>query len=69
MTEQSLRKRLLELEKAIEQSMANLNMLIGGKQEVLYWLGQFQKPDKPMELNELKQMLGADSIELVDKAG
>ena len=66
MDKESLQKRLAEIEKAIEQSMANLNMLMGGKQEILYWLGQVSSG---ISLGELKEMTRADSIELVDKVG
>lgn len=33
-----LLKRLEEIEKAIAQAMANINMMEGGKQEILYWI-------------------------------
>ena len=67
MNRESLQKRLGEIEKAIEQSMANLNMLIGGKEECLYWLKQIESfHSNGMPLHELKEILGADSVEVVD---
>ena len=38
MTKEKIEKRLQEIEKAMQQSMANHNMLEGGRQECLYWL-------------------------------
>ncbi len=43
MTKEQIELRLKEIEKAIEQSMANLNMLVGGKQECFYWLDILSK--------------------------
>lgn len=39
-----LKKRVELVDKNIEQLMANLNMLNGGKQELLYWITQLEKP-------------------------
>lgn len=38
MDKESLEKRLQEIEKAMEQTLANYNLLQGGKQECIYWL-------------------------------
>lgn len=53
MTKESVNKRLLEIESAItntnkqiQQLMANLNMLEGGKQEALYWLNLLETDEK-----------------------
>jgi len=43
MNRQLLENRLREIEKIIAQAIANLNMLDGGKQEILYWLKQLDE--------------------------
>lgn len=71
MKREIIEKRLKELEKAIEQSIANLNMLMGGKEECMYWLKQLDAPapePEGMPLHEVKELLGADSVS-VEKAG
>lgn len=52
MTKEIIQQRLKELETAIEkqnqiinQDMANLNMLEGGKQECLFWLKKLESTD------------------------
>ena len=47
MDKDTLNMRLQEIEKAIEQAMANINMLLGGKQELKYWLSKL-----PVDNNE-----------------
>lgn len=50
MTKEAIEARLVELEKAINQTLANYNVLMGGKQECEYWLRilgeQDRKPDE-----------------------
>lgn len=43
MGKENLEKRLKEIENALEQSLANYNMLLGGKQECLFWLQELEK--------------------------
>jgi hypothetical protein len=77
MNKEILEKRLAEIEKAIakehavaNQAMANINMLDGGKHECLYWLKQLEQANTPaLTIDELKKMTGANSVELVEKAG
>lgn len=72
MNKELLEKRISEIEKAIQQGMANVNMLMGGKEECLYWLSQLNASpslDPGMELHELKKALHADSIEIIKNAG
>lgn len=46
MNKEMIEKRLQEINKHIEQSLANLNMLMGGKEECLHWLKQLDEIDK-----------------------
>jgi len=46
MDKESIEKRLQEIEKHIQQIMANFNMLEGGKQECLYWLDKLKESEK-----------------------
>lgn len=70
-----INKRKLQVETAIkktneqiQQLMSNLNMLEGGRQECIFWLNEINKsPANEMKLEELKEYLGADSIEVIDK--
>lgn len=67
MNKEIIEKRLAEIQKAIDQHMANLNMMMGGKEECLYWLKQLdEKSSNGMSIHELKEVLGADSVDLVD---
>jgi len=43
LTKNELEERLKVIEQHIAQTNANLNMLLGGKEEILYWLAQLQK--------------------------
>lgn len=43
MTKELLERRLQELDKALQQALANFNMIEGGKQECLYWLEKIEK--------------------------
>ena len=63
MNKEQLQKRLEEIQKHIDQALANLNMLMGGKEECLHWLKQL---DTNIGLDDLKKIIGADSIELID---
>lgn len=38
MTKELIEKRLADLQKALEQSFANTNMLLGGIEECKHWL-------------------------------
>lgn len=38
-----LEKRLAVIEQALAQQSANYNVLLGGKQEVQYWLAELEK--------------------------
>lgn len=40
-----LEERLKEIEQAMEQNMANFNVLQGGKNEVLFWLSKFNQEE------------------------
>jgi hypothetical protein len=40
---ETLEKRLREIEQVMQQTLANFNMLEGGKAEILYWLGELKK--------------------------
>lgn len=69
MDKESFIKRHNELENGIlkqnamiQQALADLNVLIGAKSEIERLLSAY---DKPIELNDLKDMLGAKSIEVV----
>lgn len=44
MNKEELKKRLELIEAQIKQTMANYNMLAGGKEEILYWLAELEKP-------------------------
>lgn len=72
MTKELLQERLKEIEKAIEnqnaivqQHMANLNMLNGGLQEILYWLKRLDE-EPALTLEQFKSALGADSVEVIE---
>lgn len=55
MKKENLEKRLKEIETAIAQSLVNLNMLEGGKQECLFWLKQAALAEMPeKDFNEIK---------------
>lgn len=45
MTIELLQKRLQEIEKLMQQTAANFNMLEGGKAETLYWLNRLKAND------------------------
>lgn len=80
MDKSNLQARLTEIEKSIEeknrsiqQGMADLNVLIGCKSECLHWINQcdskkvenFNVINKdPISLEDLKNILGADKVEL-----
>jgi hypothetical protein len=49
MTKEHLQERLKEIEQAINQLVANLNMLEGRKQEIIFTL---EKMDKPAVIDE-----------------
>lgn len=52
MTEEILKDRLKVIEDQIQQMMANLNMLLGGKEEVLFWLDRIRKQGESSERKE-----------------
>ncbi len=43
MTKKELENRLEEIEKAMQQCVANFNMLEGAKNECLYWQKKFEE--------------------------
>jgi hypothetical protein len=43
MTKDDLLKRIAEIEKAINQNLANHNVLLGGLQECKFWLAELEK--------------------------
>ena len=45
MNKEQLQHQLAELEKALQQSAANYNMIIGRIEECKYWLGEIEKKD------------------------
>ncbi len=45
MKKEDLEDRLKKVEAEIEQTLANFNMLMGGKQEILFWLKQIEPQD------------------------
>lgn len=47
MNKETINIRLKEIEKSIEQTIANYNVLLGGKQECLYWLDEIDKSKSP----------------------
>lgn len=47
MKREDLETRLKNIEKNMEQLLANFNMLSGGKQEILYWLSEIDKANEP----------------------
>ncbi len=47
MNKEELEKRLTEIDKHLDQAMANYNVLLGGKQELQYWLSQIKQEDEP----------------------
>jgi len=79
MMKEEFQKRLSEIDKAIEeknkalqQTNADLNLLLGCRAESLFWLNKITNPvdfvpvnDKALSKEELKQMLGADEITLM----
>jgi hypothetical protein len=66
MDKEAIEKRLAEINKHIEQSMANINMLMGGREECTYWLKLLNGHSNPsMSEEELKKVLGADSLEVI----
>lgn len=67
MTKEKYLERLAEIDRAIAQTMANLNMLEGGKQEILYWIKELETPD--LTIKDIEKMVGADegSIQLIDQ--
>jgi hypothetical protein len=46
MTKKDLEDRLKIIEQHIIQVTANLNMLLGGKEETLYWLSNIKENEK-----------------------
>ena len=56
MTEQSLKKRLLELDAQRKQMEANLNAIAGAMQECQYWLNAIPTANSPVE-EEIKNEL------------
>jgi hypothetical protein len=76
MRKEDIQKRLEEIDKAIEkenaiinQHIANVNMLNGGKQEALYWLNKLNHPEDAMNIEQFKELTGAESVELVNAIG
>lgn len=45
MNKELLEKRLAEIDRHIDQALANYNVLLGGKQEVQYWLAELAKQE------------------------
>ena len=45
MNKQQILKRISELENALNQNLANHNVLLGGLQEAKYWLSEFEKSE------------------------
>jgi len=43
MTPEDLNKRLAEIEAALQQAQANFNVMLGGKNEVLYWINKLNE--------------------------
>lgn len=67
-----IQARLVQIDKAIESKsneinlhVSHLNMLKGAHAECLFLLNEIEKP--AINLDELKEKLGADSIEVVEK--
>ena len=56
-----LTSKLQKLQEEIEQTKANLLATNGAIQENLNWLKEF-----PIEVNDLKEMLGAESLEIIE---
>jgi hypothetical protein len=63
MTQKEIQDRILEIDKEMQQLLANYNALTGMKQDCLYWLDKLNSKGMPLET--LKNVLGADSIEVV----
>lgn len=49
MDKEKINARLAELEKARQQTLANLNAIIGAIQECNYWLAEADKPQDKEE--------------------
>lgn len=45
MTKEHILKRIQDIEAAIQQNLANHNVLLGGLQEVKYWLSEIEKSE------------------------
>lgn len=68
---EALHNRLAQIEKAIaetnaqiQQIMANLNMMLGNKQEIMYWL-TFEDMPNPEKENEPLPSLESDAVDAV----
>jgi hypothetical protein len=59
-----IEKLIADKNKSIQQGMADLNVLLGCKNECLHWMKEMDTP--PLTLDELKNVLGADKIEVMD---
>lgn len=46
MTENELKKRLIEIEDTLKKIQAQFNMLEGSKEEVKYWLSKLEEVNK-----------------------
>jgi len=46
MNKEQLQHQIAELEKALQQSAANHNMIIGRIEECRYWLAEIEKKDQ-----------------------
>lgn len=72
---EQIEKAIVEKNKAIQQGMADLNVLMGCKTECEHWIknlfeNAMNKPivlnEEAMSLDELKEALGADELQVVD---
>ncbi len=72
-----IEKAISEKNKSIQQCMADINVLFGCKTECEFWLKKLNGihdinkstiiNEKSMTLDELKDAIGADSLEVVNK--
>lgn len=51
MTLEKLNNRMIDINKSIEQTIANYNALLGAKKELEYWIKQLQESEMPV-INE-----------------
>lgn len=65
MTKEKLLERLNALQRDKDQLIATFHAIDGAMQEAKHWLSVFN--EAAMTLDEFKEVIGADSVEIVEK--